>query len=511
MDTTQKITQTEHKGIMVIMGALMLTMLLAALDQTIVSTALPKIASEFNALNELSWVVSAYLIASAITMPLYGKISDLYGRKKVLSAAVIIFLIGSALAGLSQNMLELIIFRGIQGIGAGGLMTLVFATIGDVVPPRQRGKYQGYIGAVFGIASIAGPLLGGFFTDQLSWRWIFYINLPLGLLVLFAIATQLHVKVTPRKHSIDFFGATLLSIGVASLLLVSVWGGTTYAWASSQIVSLAILGLVMVASFIFWETKAKEPLIPLQLFRNSVFRVSSLLSLVSGMAMFAAIIFLPEYQQVVRGYSATASGLLMLPLVLGLLMASVISGRIISHTGRYRFFPIFGTIVTGYGLYLLSHIGVDTSELTIGIWMFVTGIGIGSFMQVMTLAVQNATDPKDLGSATAIVTFFRSMGSSFGASLFGAILISRFATHLNETIPALAGSGKALGANMRQLAALPDAVRIPVLNAFTLAFQDVFMLAIPAVALAFLVALFLKDVPLRVEMREEAEAGALGA
>lgn len=500
------------RNIWIIMGALMLTMFLAALDQTIVSTALPKIASDFNALNELSWVVTAYLITSAVSTPLYGKISDLYGRKRVLIIAVVIFLLGSALSGLSQNMAELIAFRGVQGLGAGGLMTLILAAIGDVVTPRERGRYQGVFGGVWGLSSVIGPLLGGLFTDQFSWRWIFYINVPLGLLALFAIAAYLHTPVERREHRIDYLGTGLLSVSVVSLLLVSVWGGSQYAWSSTQILGLGALGVVAALVFIWWEMRAPEPLMPPRLFRDSIFRVSSLLSLISGLAMFAAIIYLPEYQQVVRGYSATKSGLLMLPLVGGLLVASVLSGRIISRTGRYRFFPIFGAAVTAFGLWLFSFVQVDTSQWLLSLWMVVLGIGIGSFMQVMTLAVQNSVDRKDLGTATSTVTFFRSMGSSFGTSIFGAILAARLSTHLGELFGAGQGNFNAqnLTGGISQIRSLPPQVYSKVLLAFTQSFQEVFLWSIPFVLLAFIVAFFLREKPLRHEAKEVAEGEAFG-
>jgi len=492
------------KGILVIMGALMLTMFLAALDQTIVSTALPRIASDFHALNELSWVVTSYLITSAVTTPIYGKLSDLYGRKRLLSIAVIIFLIGSMLAGLSQSMTELILFRGIQGIGAGGLFTLVLATIGDVVSPRERGKWQGLIGAVFGVASVVGPLLGGFLTDALSWRWIFYVNVPLGLLALLAIAFRLHTHTERREHKIDYVGALVLSLSMISLLLLTVWGGTTYAWDSSTIIGLAVFSALMLGVFVSWETLHPEPLIPLRLFENRIFFVSSLLSLISGMAMFAAIIYLPEYQQVIRGYSATKSGLLMIPLVLGIIGGSVLSGRLISHTGKYRLFPLIGTLVTAFGLLLFSHLEVTTSQWWISVWMLVTGLGIGLYMQVMTLAVQNATAFRDLGTATSTVTFFRTIGSSFGTSLFGATLISRLATHIGEVAPAVAAQSASLSSNIEQLRALPPALQAPVFTAFTQSFDDIFLAAIPFVLLAFIIALFLKEIPLREYEKEVA-------
>lgn len=501
-----------EQNVLVIMGALMLTMLLAALDQTIVSTALPTIARDFHALNELSWVVTAYLITSAVTTPLYGKFSDLFGRKLMLTVAVLVFLAGSVLAGLSGSMFELIIFRGIQGIGAGGLMSMVLATIGDVVSPRERGKYQGLIGGVFGVSSVVGPLLGGFFTDTISWRWIFYINLPLGVVALAAIAWKLHVPFTKREHSIDYAGAALLTVSVVSLLLATVWGGTTYPWNSLIILWLIWTGLFFGFIFVWWERRAKEPLLPPSLFSNRIFNVSSALSFVSGLAMFAAIIYLPEYLQVVRGYSATKSGLLMLPLVAGLLSASIVSGRIISSTGKYRWFPIIGTMITGAGLFLMSHISITTSMWTLGFWMVIVGIGIGMFMQVMTLAVQNALPYSELGTATSAVTFFRSMGSTFGTSIFGSILASRFALHLAENMPAgTAAHGAASGqAALNSLSSLPPSVLRLALEALTTSFSDIFLYAIPVIGLALIIAFFLQEVPLRTEVKQQAEYEPVG-
>jgi EmrB/QacA subfamily drug resistance transporter len=409
--------ERSHNEIMVIIIALMLAMLLAALDQTIVSTALPRIASDLHGLNKLSWVATAYLLTSAIVTPLYGKISDQIGRKKVFMFAIVVFLIGSALCGISQNMDQLVAFRALQGLGGGGLISLALSTVGDIVPPRQRGKYQGYFGAVFGVSSIAGPLLGGFFTEHLSWRWIFYINIPLGILAMVAISTRLHLPARQSTHNVDYIGASLMSASLVCLLLALTWGGTSFAWASTQIVSLLVASVALGAGLIYWEgKKAKEPIIPLGLFKNSIFTVSCLLSLIAGLILLGTIVFLPEYQQIVRGDSPTVSGLYLLPLVGGMLVSIVGSGRLISHYGKYKIFPILGTIIVAIGLYLFSHVTVHTNQAILSSWMVVTGFGIGMFMQVMTLAVQNAVPRSQLGTATGLVTFARSIGSSIGTA-----------------------------------------------------------------------------------------------
>jgi EmrB/QacA subfamily drug resistance transporter len=493
-DEPMVVKQRSHQEIMVIMSALMLAMFLSALDQTIVSTALPQIAVDLHGLDKMSWVATAYLLASAIATPIYGKLGDMYGRKKIFMSSVVLFLIGSVLCGLSQNIEQLILFRAIQGLGGGGLMALVLAIIADVIPPRQRGKYQGYFGAVFGVSSVAGPLLGGLFTEHLSWHWIFYINLPLGLLALWAISTRLHLPVRRSEHQIDYIGAALLSVVSISALLVSVWAGFEYAWSSPQIIGLGATAVVSTLLFIWRERKAKEPIIPLGLFKSSIFVSSVLLSMLSGIAMFASILYIPQYQQIVRGYSPTESGLLMIPLVLGLLIASIISGRIVSKTGHYKPMPIIGTLILTFGLWLFSHLTLTTGHVEMSIWMFVIGTGLGSFMQVATLAVQNSTSPDKLGVATSTVTFFRSIGGSLGGAIFGTVLISRLTHYIHQSLPQI---GDVSNIKATGLSSVPPQAMHAVQQAYVSSFHDMFLLAIPFTAAAFVVALTMRETPLR--------------
>jgi EmrB/QacA subfamily drug resistance transporter len=494
-----------HKQILVIMSGLMLGMFLASLDQTIVSTALPTIVGDFHRSDLLSWVITAYLLASTASTPLWGKAGDLYGRKRVFQLAIVVFLIGSALCGASQNMYELIGFRGLQGIGGGGLISLVFAIIGDVIPPRQRGRYQGYFGAVFGLSSVIGPLAGGFAVDSLSWRYIFYINLPLGIAALIVTNRVLHLPKVKRQVLIDWWGALLLVAGVSCILLGTQSGGTDYPWGSWQIVGLFALGVVLLAGFAVREKLAKEPILPLELFKMQIFTVANIISFVSGVAMFGALAFLPQYLQLVHGVSATESGLLLLPLLVGLLVMSIGSGRYISRTGNYRWFPLAGTILVTVGLVLLTRLGAHTSLAIVGLDILIFGAGLGLFMQVLTLVVQNAVPMRLMGVGTSSVTFFRSMGGAIGASALGAVLTARIAYEFPRYLPkATLASGSD---SVSQLIQSPDAVNAlkqsnpalheGIIQAYAHAIDRLFLIAVPVSIVSVIVALFVKQVRLR--------------
>ncbi len=480
-----------NRQLQLVFAGLMSGVLLAALDQTIVATALPTIVGDLGGLAHLSWVVTAYLLASTTSTPLYGKISDLYGRKTVFQAAIVIFLVGSALSGLAQSMGQLIAFRAVQGLGAGGLMALAIAIIGDVVSPRERGRYQGYIGAVFAVASVAGPLLGGFLVDHLSWRWAFYVNLPVGVGALLVTSVALDLPFRRTGHSVDYLGAALLVAGVTCVLLVTVWGGDRYGWDSPTILGLAGTGALLLGAFAVQEQRASEPVLPPRLFRDPVFRVATATLFLIGVAMFGAIVFLPLFLQVVVGASATSSGLLLLPLMAGIVASSVVVGRVISRTGRYRWYPVAGTALMTVAMGLLATMNADTSRTTASWYVALLGVGLGTVMPVMILAVQNAADQRDLGTATSAATFSRSMGGSFGVALFGAILASRLAHRLPGVDP------EALQASPSQLRALPPAAHQAVVEAVAHSLHVVFLAAIPVALAAFLVVLFLRERPLR--------------
>jgi len=477
-----------------IFGALMLVMLLASLDQTIVSTALPVIVGEFGGLAHLSWIVTAYMLATTIVTPLYGKLGDLFGRKIVLQSAIVLFLVGSALCGVSQSMGQLIAFRALQGLGGGGLMVTTMAAIGDIIPPRQRGRYQGYFGGVFGLSTVLGPLIGGFFVEHLSWRWIFYINLPLGLLAVAVIGWSFTAPASRSRPKIDVAGALALAVMLTALVLFTSLGGHTLAWSSPAILGLIALTIVALIAFVLVEHRAAEPILPLALFGNRTFAVSCLVGFIVGLAMFGSVTYMPVYLQTVKGVSPSAAGLQLTPMMGGVLLTSIVSGQIISRVGRYRLFPIAGTAVMTAGLALLSTLGMASSTWAASGYMLVLGMGLGMVMQVLVLAVQNAVDYRYLGVATSGTTLFRSTGGSVGVSLFGAIFAAGLASQLAARFP----GGAPVGAgNPAAIGALPAAARVAYLQAFTAALHPVFLTAAVIGAGAFVMSWFLKEVPLR--------------
>src|SRR3989440_312550 len=488
----------DQRRVWVIFSGLMLALLIASLDQTIVATALPTVVSDLGGLSQLSWVVTAYLLTSTVSTPLWGKLGDLYGRKRLFQASIVLFLLGSALCGISQNLAELILFRGLQGLGGGGIFVLSQALIADVVPPRQLGRYQGVFGAVFGVSSVAGPLLGGFFVETLSWRWIFYINLPIGALALLVLALALPATGQPGQHTIDYLGTVILTIAASSLILLTSLGGTIAPWGSAPIILLAMVAGVFTLGFVLVEQRAVEPVLPLPLFRNAVFSLSSAIGFVVVFALYGATTYLPLFLQVVNGASPASSGLRLLPLILGLLLTSITSGQLISRWGRYKAFPIAGTAVMTLGMFLLSRLSEHTSVLVESLSMAVLGLGVGLVTQVLVMAVQNAVEYRNLGAATSGVIFFRSIGGAFGTAIFGAIFSNQLASHLASLASRL--SSRISLSSAESVAAihhLPTALRTEVLHAFTQSLSTVFLVTVPMVALAFLLSWLLPEVRLR--------------
>ncbi|WBB74670.1 MDR family MFS transporter [Micromonospora sp. WMMD1128] len=493
-------------NVRVILFGLMTAMTLAMLDNMIVSTALPRIVFEFGGADHFTWVVTAYVLGTTVSTPIWGKLGDLYGRKAVFLTSVVVFLIGSALCGMSGSgvfggadtgMVELIAFRAVQGLGAGGLMVGVMAIIGDLVPPRERGRYQGMIAAIMAIAMVAGPLVGGFITDHLSWRWAFYVNLPLGGVALLLLAVTMHLPKYRTEHKIDWLGAALLSVGITALVLVTTWGGKQYDWGSPQILGLTVLAVAALGVFALVERRVPEPILPLGLFANRNFALISVIGFLLGFAMFGAMNFLPLYQQTVQGASATNSGLLLLPLMFGMLVVSLVVGRTITKTGRYRAFPIIGGVVMAVGMWLLSQLDLGTGKTQSSLYMVVLGVGMGFLMQTSMLIAQNSVEQKDLGAASGATTFFRSIGGSFGVSLFGAVFANRLAD--SPAGPALAGKGGGEGGAMdlENLKQLTGPARELVLGGLSDAISHVFLWALFITVAVPVLAWFVKEVPLR--------------
>ena len=492
----------QRRRVRLIFGALMLVVLLASLDQTIVSTALPTIVGDLGGLQHLSWVVTAYLLASTVTGPLYGKFGDLYGRKGTLQVAIVIFLVGSALCGIAQNMPELIGFRAMQGLGAGGLLTTSIAVVGDIIPPRERGRYQGLFGAVFGVSTVVGPLLGGFFVDNLSWRWIFYVNLPVGAAALVVIGAVFRTRAERVHHAVDYLGASLLAGALTSIVLFTSFGGTTYAWGAPESVALIVIGVVLLVVFIFAERRAVEPILPLELFRNRIFAVCSAIGFIIGLALFGSVTYLPLFLQIVKERSPTASGLQLTPMMGGLLLTSIVSGRLITRFGRYKPFPVVGTAVTAVGMGLLAQLNVHSSVLDAALYMLVLGLGLGMVMQVLVLAVQNAVDYRNMGVATSGSLLFRQIGGSVGIAIFGAIFANHLSSHLASQLPA--GAERPKNVSPQVVRHLPPALHRAYVRAVAESLHPVFVVAAVVAIFAFLLTWILREVPLRDSARPAA-------
>ncbi|SHN16399.1 MDR family MFS transporter [Actinacidiphila paucisporea] len=497
-----------QRSVRVVMVGLLIAMLLAMLDNMIVGTAMPTIVGELGGLDHLSWVVTAYTLATAASTPIWGKLGDMYGRKGIFLTSIVLFLVGSAASGMAQSMDQLIAFRAFQGLGAGGLMVGVMAIIGEMIPPRERGKYQGMMAGVMAIAMIGGPLVGGSITDNWGWRWSFYINLPIGVIALAMVTIVLHLPKKRSQGRIDYWGAALLTVAITSLVLLTTWGGTQYAWGSVQILGLLVLGLAALGGFVYAETRAPEPIMPLRIFRNANFSLISGVGFLVGFTMFGAMTFLPLYQQTVQGASATNSGLLLLPMLLAMMAVSMVAGRVTTSTGRYKIFPIVGGALITVGLFLLSTMDVHTTRFTSGLYMAVLGAGMGFIMQITMLIAQNSVDMRDIGVGSSSATLFRTIGGSFGVSLFGALFSHKIQHGMDSTAAGAAVTKGGAQLDPATIAKFPPALKDAYFHAVSSGTHTVFLWGAVVSVIGFVAAWFIVETPLRGAASKQSDADA---